>query len=359
MTGNPAAVDATAGASPFDSLRDPGLLVLIAAAIVALTVTFMVRFWPHGSAQAAVTLPPQFSSAASPTGAQLESRSVLRTLAGRVSWRGSLGSLRERLFVVQSANDPSIDLVAQAGSAETAQRLANAWATIAARVGARNVRRFFTVRESFERSVGGWVSYNGGRGAYPKLSRRRARAGLESGRYALQVVAPNPGEASRSKYVWTQKILPVTRGDRFSIRAFVTGRASRTRPISLGVRITPALGTTQIGITPVGHGIVKTNRAKSWLMQGVYTVPRGVTGIQPALWKDAIPPRVTARFAVDEVALLPLRLKGNHVLVAHGAVRVGQRARSYALGLGAGLASAFLLVVLAGLLRQNLTPPRS
>jgi hypothetical protein len=206
--------------------------------------------------------------------------------------------------------------------------------------------------------LGGWTSYNGGRGPYPRLSRVSLPAAVKSGDYALQVVAPNHGRAERSKYVWMQKIFPVVRGDRFSIRAYVTGRAGRTRPISLGVRVSPSGGATQVGIRPLGHGIVKTNAARKWLLQGVYTVPRGVTGIQPAIWKDNIPTRVVARFAVDDAALVPLRLRSNRVGVSQFSVRDTRGARSYALAIGAGLASAFLLIILAALLREGWTSSR-
>jgi len=306
-------------------------------------------------------------------GAQLDpvdlwSTGVVRDLARHIRWRGSLESLQEHLHVVQSPGTGSLQLSASAVGDAEAEDVLRGWTSSYVRYR----RRLLTQRPNlisnpgFEHGAEGWEAYNGNGGPTPSLARTARPQNVDSGRYALAVTADNPERRARLKLVWTQDVVPVQPRERYLVRATVSGAASRREPILLGFRVTPQQAVTNAGMRRIGRGFEKTNSVDRWLMEGGFTVPLGVSGVQVAIWQMMAPLSVH-RFAVDAVALrlryVPPAAISRRIDAISRSLVVGapadQRliARSVALSAAAGLAGALLVLLLVPVVRDRQISP--
>ena len=159
---------------------------------------------------------------------------------------------------------------------------------------------------SFESDKSYWQAYDGGFPPTPTLGRVEGGPAVTSGRWALGVRMANPSSQSRDKYVWVtdHAAVQVAPGDRFLLRARVSGPASGGHPIRLGVRQDDG-SVTQDGLTPLGSGAAITMRQTGVkrLLAGEYTATHQTSTIQLAIWKEIRPDSVT-QIVVDDVSLV-------------------------------------------------------
>ena len=139
----------------------------------------------------------------------------------------------------------------------------------------------------------------------PVIERTSDPAFVQSGEHALLIRLRNSEAVPRGKYAWVtfQRARRVSEGERYRLRAYVSGRASLSSPIQLGVRF-PEGTMSNEDLRPIGNGLTKTNAANRWLMEGEYVVPFGGTSIQLAIWKDIMPAHSRSEIAVDDAVVL-------------------------------------------------------
>jgi hypothetical protein len=103
-------------------------------------------------------------------------------------------------------------------------------------------------------------------------------------------------------------------GEQLFVKADVTGPASVSSPILLGIRVFSGPSAdliTQKGLTGTGAGLLAISNGQH-VLSGVYTVPQGVDQIQVGVWKY-MQPRHSATFAVDDAEAIPLDGRGGGV----------------------------------------------
>jgi hypothetical protein len=164
------------------------------------------------------------------------------------------------------------------------------------------------VNPSFELTTSGWEGYSSRSHLAPVLA-TTSRPGLFETGLAGLTVGPNASLAPRTDYVWSDApSAPSLRsGERYLLRVYVSGAASRGRPLRLGVRL-PSGVVSQADIRPVRNGVVKVTGASGWLMEGVFTAPRGLESIQLVLYQaSGSEPR---RFGADAAVLGPVAVAG-------------------------------------------------
>jgi hypothetical protein len=109
--------------------------------------------------------------------------------------------------------------------------------------------------------------------------------------------------------VETSEPIMVRPGEDYYMRADITSGESRMGPVKLGVRIRGdnlagvAAGSlpTQLGLTPMAHGVTKRNDERRWPLEGIYTVPKGVQSVRVVVWRPGVRPQASAAFVLDEV----------------------------------------------------------
>ena len=158
---------------------------------------------------------------------------------------------------------------------------------------------------SFESDKSYWQAYDGGVQPAPTLGRVDYSRGVTSGKWALVARMENPSSRSEVKYVWItdRAAVQVAPGDRFLLRAWVTGPASARRPIYLGVRQDDG-SVTQDGLVPVAGSEVTLKRTgMRRLLAGEYTATHRTSTIQLAIWREIRPHSVT-KILLDDVSLV-------------------------------------------------------
>jgi hypothetical protein len=152
-----------------------------------------------------------------------------------------------------------------------------------------------------------WVTYDGGEPPAPTFERVDDPALVAGGTWAFSVGMANPSSQLRDKFVWTsdRASARTAPGDRFRLRAVVTGPASRDSPIRLGVRVNRG-PVTQERIAPLGDGVTLIRPGKKSLLEGEYEAPDGVTTVQLAVWKERIAPGTAPLIGLDDASFVRL-----------------------------------------------------
>jgi hypothetical protein len=154
-----------------------------------------------------------------------------------------------------------------------------------------------------ERGRSRWAAYATGPGPNATLARTSTPRYVASGRWAFMAKLDNPWKGgSRSLYVYSTLPVRVAEGESWYLSATVTGTADAERPIALGTRWSDG-HISQDFLTPTGNGPTLRSRGSKRQISAVFTTPRGVAWIEPAVWKQNIQPGTTSAFAVDDVVL--------------------------------------------------------
>jgi hypothetical protein len=271
-----------------------------AAALSAATAAALAAAFPKATAR--VALPPEAMPAA--LGSALKGDEVMEGLRQRLAERSLPRDLPGRLVVVQRAGERHADLVAQSRSPLEARRLVTAWRDSVFEL--EDWERRNLAAEADLDDDSDWTPYHGGGGPDPELSRTTNPDVVTDGDDAVLVFFRNTERVPRSKYVWSEDTIPVSPGSTYRISAVVSGEAAAESPIRLGIRLRDG-AVTQVGLSPLEHGLTMTAAETRRRLHGLFPVPEGITSFQLAIWRELVPPGAVGRIAIDDVRIVRSR----------------------------------------------------
>jgi hypothetical protein len=281
-------------------LRTRWLLVPFGAALAAATAALLAAAFPKATAR--VTLPPD--AMPEKLGSTLKGDEVMHELRQRLAERSLPGDVSRRLLVVQRSGERHAELVAETGSAVEARRLVTAWRDSVYALDDWETRNLAEDADLGDEDD--WTPYNGGGGPEPELSRTRSPDVVTHGDDAVLVSFRNTENVPRSKYVWSEDAIPVNPGSTYRITAVVSGEATTESPVRLGIRFGEG-AVTQVGLSPLEHGLTMRETATGRRLHGLFPVPRGITAVQIAIWREQLRPGTFARIAIDDVRVVRSR----------------------------------------------------